>query len=476
MRKFLSRLLAAAAMAGALLTGGTATAGTAPNGYFMYDPSVEGMRDLRDMLPIEGCNVPGGLVKITDRDEADSAPYWCGQPPHCLRESTHPVDSCRYVPYCRREPRGDPNGIPGANGCRDPQDLICVSSGQHPEGGMCLKTCWDGSRIPFSQLCPPKCHEELDKDGKPFEVCVQDDVIPDNPPPREPPPTPQRCPDGTPLPPNGDCDSNKKNCPAGEGTYEQCHFSWPTTASGDSISQVPDNGLTGWLTARCENGGWVDPKAFCKVCPDGKPPVNGVCAEPKVCPDGTKPVNGVCPAKPEKCPDGSPMPPTRICPANCADQTVEWEVLGNFCSGRLGKLANGKETDVYGSGHDHWGYQLYGASLWTCSNGTPVFLAGRCSRTAVETCTPDDVVYTVTVTYDYCTKRPEYAGAYQQCIGSSCAPIPPNSFDPRPPEMAFAILGAVPSCNPANGPAPGYPQQWMLDAENQQARRAYCVD
>lgn len=123
MLQFFRSLLLCLTLALTALSGGAAFAATTANGYFTYDPAKEGMRDLRDlreMLPIEGCNVPGGLVRITDRDEPGSAAYWCGTPPHCLAEGTDPVDSCRYVPFCRREPRGNPNGIPGANGCRDP--------------------------------------------------------------------------------------------------------------------------------------------------------------------------------------------------------------------------------------------------------------------------------------------------------------------------------------------------------------------
>ena len=167
-----------------------------------HDPSTQGMIDLFATRTIEGCNAPGGLQRITDRDEPNSAPFWCGTPPHCLREGTQYVDSCRYVPYCRREPRHDPNGAPGANGCRDPQDLVCVSSGAPPEGGLCLQTCWDGSRILFSQECPPPPPPPCDPL---VDIC---DVGPPPPPPScatnpslcEPPPPPEYCPDGvTPL-------------------------------------------------------------------------------------------------------------------------------------------------------------------------------------------------------------------------------------------------------------------------------------
>ena len=198
MRSLFRKLLAAAAIA--LSAAGAIQPAMAAQ--WSHDPSTQGMIDLFATRTIEGCNAPGGLQRITDRDEPNSAPFWCGTPPHCLREGTQYVDSCRYVPYCRREPRHDPNGAPGANGCRDPQDLVCVSSGLPPEGGLCLQTCWDGSRILFSQQCPPPPPPPCDPL---VDIC---NVGPPPPPPPPPPscvlnpslcepPPPEYCPDGS---------------------------------------------------------------------------------------------------------------------------------------------------------------------------------------------------------------------------------------------------------------------------------------
>ena len=101
-----------------------------------YDPAKQGMHDLSQLMPIDGCNAPGGLQRISDIDEPTSTAFWCGTPPECLSIDTAPELACRYVPYCHREPRGDPKGIPGASGCRDPEDLRC-KSGAMPVNGRC---------------------------------------------------------------------------------------------------------------------------------------------------------------------------------------------------------------------------------------------------------------------------------------------------------------------------------------------------
>lgn len=354
MRKLFQYLLLCLTLALTALSGGAAFAATTANGYFTYDPAKEGMRDLREMLPIEGCNVPGGLVRITDRDEPGSAAYWCGPPPHCLAEGTHPVDSCRYVPFCRREPRGNPNGIPGANGCRDPEDLICVSSGEHPEGGLCLKTCWDGSRIPFSQLCPPRCWEESDADGNTYEVCVQEDEIPDDPPPKkDPDPT---CPDGTPVPSNGKCETNKKPCPGGTIPYEACEFTWGNTPHGGSAYVNSSNGVPGVLQAQCNNGTWENITASCDpVCPSGEIPL----------PDGT------CP--PVTCPDGSPVPANGVCPQGCEGQQVTWNVGSNYC---YGYFPASQETAAHYVNNSNPAYT--GQANFSCRGGSPALEWGTC--------------------------------------------------------------------------------------------------
>jgi hypothetical protein len=41
------------------------------------------------------------------------------------------------VPYSRRDPRGNPNGRPGANSVRVPDDLRCVNTGNMPVNGRC---------------------------------------------------------------------------------------------------------------------------------------------------------------------------------------------------------------------------------------------------------------------------------------------------------------------------------------------------
>lgn len=110
-----------------------------PGGGWTYDPAKDGMKDLRALKPIEGCLAPGGLVKITSTDEPGvSAPYWCGKPPFCLTDAATPLgEQCTILPYSRRNPRYDPNGAPGANGVRNPQDLRCVNTGLMPIAGRC---------------------------------------------------------------------------------------------------------------------------------------------------------------------------------------------------------------------------------------------------------------------------------------------------------------------------------------------------
>jgi len=181
----------------------------------LYDPAKESMADLRAMLPIEGCNVPGGLQRISDWDEPSSVPFWCGTPPHCLNVGLAYADSCVFIKHCRRDPRYDPNGAPGANGCRDPEDLVCVGSGAHPEGGYCLQTCWDGSRIPFLQACPSPPQPPAPRPPTPVRPAPP--VTPPATPDPVPPPVqicsdgsimtpsgcPQYCPDGSLMPPGG---------------------------------------------------------------------------------------------------------------------------------------------------------------------------------------------------------------------------------------------------------------------------------
>lgn len=136
MRPTFRKILTAAVLAASALSALPSVAEVMPDGYITYDPAKEGMRDLSELLPIEGCNAPGGLTRTTDTDEPGSAAFWCGQPPECLAEGTPVAKRCKYVRYCRREPRGDPNGAPGANGCRNPEDLRCPSGGM-PNNGRC---------------------------------------------------------------------------------------------------------------------------------------------------------------------------------------------------------------------------------------------------------------------------------------------------------------------------------------------------
>lgn len=137
---FLTHYTRAAALAIMALSAATAFAQhNLPGGGWTYDPAKDGMKDLRALKPIEGCNVPGGLQRITDSDEPGvSTMFWCGTPPFCLTDAAIPVgERCRVVPYSRREPRGDPNGIPGANGVRNPEDLRCENTGLQPINGRC---------------------------------------------------------------------------------------------------------------------------------------------------------------------------------------------------------------------------------------------------------------------------------------------------------------------------------------------------
>lgn len=107
--------------------------------------SSTGLTIQMPVLPrIEGCNAPGGLVRIESSDEPGSAPYWCGLPPMCLTVASGAFNGtsyhCDINAYARREPRGNPAGLPGANGVRDPDDLTCQAglyAGGRPVGGIC---------------------------------------------------------------------------------------------------------------------------------------------------------------------------------------------------------------------------------------------------------------------------------------------------------------------------------------------------
>ncbi len=383
--RFLKKLAASVALIAQLVIAGNAIAQAMPATIFnptsvasgwSYDPSTQGMRDLRELLPIEGCNAPGGLTRITDRDESDSAPFWCGTPPHCLAENTNGADACVFVPYCRREPRYNPSGISGGNGCRDPEDLRCVSSGAPPEGGKCLKTCWDSSRILFSEACPPQCST----DSKGNTTCIYDS--PPSLPPRTPPgyvpaptPTPKPTPTPTPTPTKLSCPAGsgsfeacvfswpttahagftsvgsingtpgtlaatcndgtwtgvvvsctptipKKSCPSGSVNFEACVFSWPTTAHAGFTSVSSTNGTPGTLSATCNDGTWTGIVSTCTppptVCPDGSVvPAGTGCPTPvQYCPDGitVMPKNGVCPQPTKICPPGVVVPLSQPCP------------------------------------------------------------------------------------------------------------------------------------------------------------------
>lgn len=113
-------------------------AGNGGNTGWSYNPAKEGMKDLFQMRPIEGCNVAGGLQPITSSDEGDSAMFWCGTPPYCLTQPAIAAgEQCTILQYARRNPRYDPNGTPGANGVRDPDDLRCSNTGLPPINGRC---------------------------------------------------------------------------------------------------------------------------------------------------------------------------------------------------------------------------------------------------------------------------------------------------------------------------------------------------
>lgn len=65
----------------------------------------------------------------------------------------------------------------------------------------------------------------------------------------------------------------------------------------------------------------IPPVPAC-VCPVTlKAPVNGSCETPSKCPDGTPmPSSGICPTINPKCPDGSIMPSSGVCPGGEVDQ------------------------------------------------------------------------------------------------------------------------------------------------------------
>jgi hypothetical protein len=80
--------------------------------------------------------------------------------------------------------------------------------------------------------------------------------------------TPQTCPNGSPMPPSGKCETGGSKCPNG--------------------SPMPPNG-------KCDTG-------TPNTCPNGSPmPSNGKCGENNgnKCPDGSQPVNGNCGSKTE---------------------------------------------------------------------------------------------------------------------------------------------------------------------------------
>ena len=129
----------AALMVLGLLMSGASAQQNLQGGGWTYNPAIDGMQDLRALKPIEGCNEPGGLRRINSTDEpGSSSPFWCGEPPFCLTDAAAPTnEQCTIVPFSRRDPRGDPNGRPGANGVRDPDDLRCVNTGLQPIAGRC---------------------------------------------------------------------------------------------------------------------------------------------------------------------------------------------------------------------------------------------------------------------------------------------------------------------------------------------------
>lgn len=138
--KDLRNIILAAAAAGFVVGAAAQSAShRLPGGGWYYDPSVHGMLDLKAIRPIEGCNLPGGLTKITSSDEPGvSAPFWCGTPPFCLTDSATGVsESCTIMPYARRNPRYSPTGTPGVNSIRNPEDLRCGNTGLQPINSRC---------------------------------------------------------------------------------------------------------------------------------------------------------------------------------------------------------------------------------------------------------------------------------------------------------------------------------------------------
>lgn len=134
------RLALACVALGAAASISTAFAqGTTPSGHWFYDPSIHGMKDLRALRTIEGCNAPGGLTPITSSDEPGvNAPYWCGPAPFCLTPAAPGVgEKCTPIPYSTRGPRYSPTGTPGANGVRNPDDLRCDNTGLAPINSRC---------------------------------------------------------------------------------------------------------------------------------------------------------------------------------------------------------------------------------------------------------------------------------------------------------------------------------------------------
>lgn len=506
--RFLRKLAASVALVAQLVSAGNAVAQAMPATVFnptsvasgwSYDPSTQGMRDLRELLPIEGCNAPGGLTRITDRDESDSAPFWCGTPPHCLAEGTNGVDACVFVPYCRREPRGDPSGISGGNGCRDPEDLLCVSSGAHPEGGQCLKTCWDGSRILFSQACPPQC--STDSLGN--TTCIYDN--PPSAPPRTPPtPTPGPAPTPTPTP-----TPVLDPCPSGSGQYGACYFSWGSAQSGQTLSVASSSSANGILRGTCYDGAWsVDeltcdtPTPITPVCPDGTAaPANGICPAPTpgpaptscpdgtampasgicpilpVCPDGTPPQNGVCPSPPLLCSNGK-APVNGSCTNPCSPASMMWEKDGLYCKGELAGGIDGQSlfvSDARYDGSDPTN-SINASANYQCNNGVWTLQYGSCSFPSACTTIPH---YETGVAYDYCTKKTEYAGTYQNTTisGGSGVVYTINVPPPYLPERAYPVLNLYWAACAGQMPDPipaGHLES--VQETNILTRSTYCID
>lgn len=230
-----------------------------------HDPAKQGMIDLRAAMPIEGCNAPGGLVRITDSDEPGSAQFWCGTPPECLAVGTAYNESCKFVPYCRRDPRGNPAGAPGANGCRDPEDLICVSTGLHPVGGKC----------PPPVVPPP-----------PPPPCVLNPSAPGC----TPPPPPATCPDGSPAPGGNVALCPTDPCAVAPWTKPECIVTPPGPCEIDPASCQPPPPIDPCVLdpASCAGGGGTGGGG---TTPPPPPP-------PQYCPDGSVMGPGGCPEKP----------------------------------------------------------------------------------------------------------------------------------------------------------------------------------